>query len=57
MNNMKNTWKKIKKMVILKTVSSMFFRALSVNDINTCGITNTLKNYFSSITTKHQLPS
>ena len=50
-NDMKNTWKGIKNIIVLKTASSNSPRAPSVNDIattNPCGIASTFNNYFTS---------
>ena len=52
-NNIKNTWKGIKSLISLKTVTSSVPTALSLDHgdtiTNPYDITNTLNNFFASI--------
>ena len=52
-NNIKNTWKRIKSLISLKTVASLAPTVLSLNNgdtiTNLYDIANTFNNYFASI--------
>ena len=52
-NKIKNTWKRIKSLIFLKTVSSRVPTVLSLKNgdtiTNPYGIANTLNNFFASI--------
>ena len=53
LNNIKNTWKRIKSLITLKSVASIVPTVLYLDNVDTItksyDIANTFKNYFASI--------